>query len=84
MHDEHNSSFCAPNIGNPKRNIEMQIAQSHQATPSKLFLVDEIYAPSLNPSAANLADAKAAIEAQQHTKAINELHRFLESSCDCV
>lgn len=83
MHDEHNSSFCAPNIGNPKRNIEMQIAQSHQASPSNFFLVDEIYAPSLN-TAANLADAKAAIEAQQHTKAINELHRFLESSCDCV
>ncbi|HCU83804.1 MULTISPECIES: hypothetical protein [unclassified Methylophilus] len=61
----------------------MQIAQSHQASPSKIFLVDEIYAPSLN-TAANLADAKAAIEAQQHTKAINELHRFLESSCDCV
>ncbi len=61
----------------------MQIAQSHQASPSNFFLVDEIYAPSLN-TAANLADAKAAIEAQQHTKAINELHRFLESSCDCV
>jgi len=62
----------------------MQIAQSHQPTSSKVFLVDEIYAPSLNTSAAHLADAKATIEAQQHTKAINELHRFLESSCDCV
>lgn len=62
----------------------MQIAQSYQASLSKHFLVDEIYAPSLSTSAANLADAKATLAAQQHMKAINELHRFLESSCDCV
>lgn len=62
----------------------MQIAQSHQTTPSHHFLVDEIYAPSLNASAASLTSIKAATEAQQQQKAINELHRFLESSCDCV
>lgn len=61
----------------------MQIVQSHQPAPSKHFLVDEIYAPSLSTPAAKLADAKASEEAQ-HLKAINELHRFLESSCDCV
>ncbi|QDC45094.1 hypothetical protein [Methylophilus medardicus] len=62
----------------------MQIVQSYQATPSNHFLVDEIYAPSLNTSAADLADAKVTTQAQQHLKAITELHRFLESSCDCV
>lgn len=62
----------------------MQIAQSYQPASSKHFLVDEIYAPSLSASAANLKSSKAAAEAQQQLKAITELHRFLESSCDCV
>lgn len=80
MHDEHNSSTCSRNIGNPKRKIEMQIVESYQPASSQHLLVDEIYAPSLSTSAAN----KAAAQAQQHLKAITELHRFLESSCDCV
>lgn len=62
----------------------MQIVESYPSASSQHFLVDEIYAPSLKPSAANLATSKAAAEAQQHLKAITELHRFLESSCDCV
>ncbi len=62
----------------------MQIVQSVQPASSQHLLIDEIYAPSLNPSAASLAHAKAANVEQQHLKAINELHRFLESSCDCV
>ncbi|BEV06909.1 MULTISPECIES: hypothetical protein [unclassified Methylophilus] len=59
----------------------MQIVESYQAVSSQHFLIDEIYAPSLNNAAPN---AKAFAEEQQHLKAINELHRFLESSCDCV
>ena len=62
----------------------MQIVESYQPASSQHFLVDEIYAPSLKPTAANLATSKAATQAQQHLKAITELHRFLESSCDCV
>ncbi len=64
----------------------MQIVESYQAVSSIHFLTDEIYSPSLNSahSAAEVADSKEAIKAQQHLKAITELHRFLESSCDCV
>lgn len=59
----------------------MQIVESYQAASSKHFLIDEIYAPSLSHASDT---SKAAAEEQQHLKAINELHRFLESSCDCV
>lgn len=64
----------------------MQIVESYQASSSIHILTDEIYSPSLNTalSAAEVADSKALLKAQQHKKAITELHRFLESSCDCV
>lgn len=63
----------------------MQIVESHQAAPSNHFLMDEIYAPNLNDTAkTSKQSSAAATKAQQHLKAINELHRFLESSCDCV
>ncbi len=63
----------------------MQIVESYQAVSSNHFLMDEIYAPNLNDTAkASNQSITAATKAQQHLKAINELHRFLESSCDCV
>jgi hypothetical protein len=70
-------------ILNPKRKIEMQIVESYQPASSIHILTDEIYSPSLNTAAAD-ALSNASIKAQQHLKAITELHRFLESSCDCV
>ncbi|MFD0914729.1 hypothetical protein [Methylophilus luteus] len=62
----------------------MQIVESYQAASSIHFLTDEIYSPSLNTAAADALASNASIKAQQHLKAITELHRFLESSCDCV
>lgn len=64
----------------------MQIAESFHTASSLHILTDEIYSPSLKtvPSAADVIAAQATLKAQQHTKAITELHRFLESSCDCV
>lgn len=62
----------------------MQIAESFQSSSSRHFLMDEIYAPSLNPSDSSSASSKETEETNNHIKAINELHRFLESSCDCV
>lgn len=64
----------------------MQIVESHHPALSKHILTDEIYAPRLNAgnSAAETLANKAALKAQQHMQAIRELHRFLESSCDCV
>ncbi len=61
----------------------MQLIET-TASASKHVLLDEIYAPSLNTPLPNSKDVQAAQKAQQHLKAINELHRFLESSCDCV
>lgn len=64
----------------------MQIVESYQPASSIHILTEEIYSPSLNnaTSAAELIASNASIKAQQHLKAITELHRFLESSCDCV
>ncbi|MDP8566469.1 hypothetical protein [Methylophilus aquaticus] len=63
----------------------MQIVESYQAVSSNHFLTDEIYAPNLNdPANPGKQSMAAATKAQEHLKAINELHRFLESSCDCV
>jgi hypothetical protein len=64
----------------------MQIVESYQAASSIHFLTDEIYSPSLNTahSISEATASKEAIKAQEHLKAITELHRFLESSCDCV
>lgn len=62
----------------------MHIVESYQPIASQHLLVDEIYAPSLSTPAVSLAANKAAMQAQQRQKAITELHRFLESSCDCV
>ena len=70
-------------ILNPKRKIEMQIVESYQPASSIHILTDEIYSPSLN-TAADVHASKASLNAQEHKKAILELHRFLESSCDCV
>jgi hypothetical protein len=61
----------------------MQIVESFSTIPAKHFLTDEIYAPSLSTETSDVT-TKADVKAHQHTKAINELHRFLESSCDCV
>ena len=85
MHSEHNSLSWSQKIFDPKRKLEMQIVESYQAVSSNHFLMDEIYAPNLNDSANAGNQARvAASKAQEHLKAINELHRFLESSCDCV
>lgn len=61
----------------------MQLLEPSTTHASQHLLVDEIYAPSLSNAASKRHDAQAAHDAQ-HQKAINELHRFLESSCDCV
>ena len=64
----------------------MQIAESFHTASALHLLTDEIYSPSLKtiPSVADVLAAQATLNAQQHTKVITELHRFLESSCDCV
>lgn len=62
----------------------MQIVESYQQASSIHFLTDEIYSPGLNTAAADVSASKASLKAQEHKKAILELHRFLESSCDCV
>lgn len=59
----------------------MQTIETHQQTPSKLFL-DDIYVPSL--SAASAPSLKEVVKTQKHAVDVNELHRFLESNCDCV
>ncbi|MGQ2965147.1 hypothetical protein [Methylophilus sp.] len=63
----------------------MQIVESYQPASSIHILTDEIYSPSLNTaSAAESITSTASLKAKEHLKAITELHRFLESSCDCV
>lgn len=61
----------------------MQIVESYQPASPIHILTDEIYSPGLN-TASNVIATKASLKAQEHLKAITELHRFLESSCDCV
>ena len=64
----------------------MQIAESFRTASALHPLTDEIHSPSLKtkPSVTEAIAAQATLKAQQHTKAITELRRFLESSCDCV
>lgn len=67
----------------------MQVQESYPLSQvsSTHFLMDEIYAPDLNgsrPAPQKASPTAADLKAQRHSQAITELHRFLESSCDCV
>ncbi len=59
----------------------MQVVQNYQAVPNQSVLLDEIYAPALSTQTGKVT---INLKQKEHQKAINELHRYLESSCDCV
>lgn len=58
----------------------MQTVETYQQNPSTIFL-DDIYVPSLSSTSKSSAEAQ---KAQKHLHDVDELHRFLESNCDCV
>lgn len=57
----------------------VEAVANHAVNP---VLLDDIYTPALNKTSENPAVKDQT--KQQHQRAITELHRFLESSCDCV
>lgn len=61
----------------------MQTVETTSISTKPPFLMDDIYTPSLDTPHLNVAHALN-MQVQQQQKAILELHRFLESSCDCV
>ncbi len=61
----------------------MHIVEATPISATPAFLLDDIYTPALSKSHASPVPTHQSV-ADQHQKAIIELHRFLESSCDCV
>ena len=58
----------------------MQTVETYQQSSSNIFL-DDIYVPSLN---GGNQQSKESLKTQKHQHDVDELHRFLESNCDCV
>lgn len=58
----------------------MQTVEAYQQTNPHVFM-DDIYVPSLTH---NTKTAAEVLKSQKHAHDVDEMHRFLESNCDCV
>jgi hypothetical protein len=59
----------------------MQTVETTYQQPSAQIFLDDIYVPSLSGKSSNTTEN---IKMQKHLHDVDELHRFLESNCDCV